>query len=68
MLAEKFALTREVGHRHIVTGDQVAHHLAQAGHMVFGLGHGVVACQAQRGQVGAQARQRLFVEEAAQKM
>jgi len=38
MLAEKCHLVREVGHGHIVPGDQVAHDFEDIGHMVLGVG------------------------------
>ena len=63
---KKSLLLREVGHRRVVTGNKVAHHLEQAGNMVFAFGDGVAAREAQPGQVGAQLRQRLVVEKAAQ--
>jgi hypothetical protein len=60
--AEEAALLLEVAHRDVVAGDQEAHHLEHEGDMVLGLACGLVARQAQRGQVGAQLGQRLLVE------
>ncbi len=64
--AEEAPLALQVAHRRVVAGDQVAHHLADGGDVVFGLAARLVACQAERGQLVAQRRQRPLVEEAAQ--
>ena len=64
MGAEEAALLLEVAHRDVVAGDQEAHHLEDAGDVVLGLAARLVAGQAERGQVAAQRRQRLLVEEA----
>ena len=66
MGAEKAPLLRQVADRGILAGDQVAHHLEDAGDVVFGLAPRLVALQAKRGQGLEQLRQRLLVEEAGQ--
>ena len=46
----------------VVAGDQVAHHLAQAGEVVLGLAHRLAARQAELAQAVAQRHERLLVE------
>ena len=66
MTGEELALARQVGHSHVVAGNQIAHDLTQVGVMVFCFRHGVAARQTQFGQLSAQGRQRLFVQKPAQ--
>ena len=68
MLVEKRHLVGQVGHRHILTGDQITHDFKNIGRMVFGFRHVLAACQAQVGQIIAQLDQGLFVQKATQVM
>jgi hypothetical protein len=62
MGGEEGLLLRQVGDPDVLARDQVAHHLEQAGQVVLGLGHRLLARQAQPAQVTAQARKRLVIE------
>ncbi|MDP1793153.1 MAG: hypothetical protein Q8K63_03355, partial [Acidimicrobiales bacterium] len=56
----------ELADSRIGAADQVAHDLEDAGNVVFGFAARLVALQAEFGQVGAQQRQRSFIQKAGQ--
>ena len=66
VLAEKNLLVGKVADGHVIPGNQVTHHLRHIGHMVFGLGHGLVPRQPQASEVGAQLGEWFRVPETAQ--
>ena len=64
--AEEPSLALEVANGGVVATDQVTHDLEAVGDVVLGLAAGLGAGQTEFGQIAAQLRQRLLVQEAAQ--